>query len=51
MLTIEQMKGGYYVLHFENEVMKMTKVFQDAENVEDAESLEREPNGFYLEIK
>ena len=42
---------GYYVMHFENEVMKMTKIFQDAKDIENAENLEREPDGFYLEIK
>ena len=54
MLTIEQMKGGIYVLTFEDDVVKMTKLFQDVKHVDNPEvlkNLEKEPNGFYLEIK
>ena len=49
MLTIELMKGGYYVLRYVTEYTELIKVFRGTEGV-DPDTLEREPGGFYLRI-
>lgn len=49
MLSVEQQKGGYYVLRYSSDGVDIRMVFQAAEGV-DADALEPEPNGLRLRM-